>query len=451
MRDIAVSLLVFGSLPFILWRPYIGIMMWAWLSYMNPHRLSWGFAYNMPFAQIVALVTLVGMLGWLAASKELKRIPWAGVTVVWLAFVLWMNVTTFFALTPEAAWVEWERTMKIQFMTLITLVLINSKERLQMLIMVIAGSMAFFGVKGGIFTVLTGGSHLIWGPPGSFIEGNNEMALALIMTLPLLRYIQTTLSNRWMKYGLTGAMLLCGMSILGSHSRGALVAGAGMVMMLWWNSRHKGRIGLLLLAMMPAMIAFMPSHWFERMETISTYEEDGSAMGRINSWWYAVNLARDHPLTGGGFDTFQRDLFPLYAPDPTVFQDAHSIYFEILGEHGFVGLALFLGLGITAFLGAARLKRIGYAHADMAWMGELGAMLQVSLVGYALGGAFLGLAYFDLYYHLIAIIAISLDLYRRNVLAVSSESMMRVGPNPVVHADHRGPGTPVQEDMGRQG
>ena len=71
-------------------------------------------------------------------------------------------------------------------------------------------------------------------------------------------------------------------------------------------------------------------------------------------------------------------------------------------------------------------------------MTELGAMLQVSLVGYAVGGAFLGLAYFDLYYHVIAIIAIALDLYRRDRLSTPAQAITPAAPVRAVDAPHGG-------------
>ncbi|MEP7208896.1 MAG: DUF5935 domain-containing protein, partial [Casimicrobiaceae bacterium] len=72
MRDIVVTLIVFGSIPFILKRPYIGVLMWTWLGFMNPHRLCWGFAYSMPFAMIIAIATLMSLF----MSKEPKKVPW---------------------------------------------------------------------------------------------------------------------------------------------------------------------------------------------------------------------------------------------------------------------------------------------------------------------------------------------------------------------------------------
>jgi len=72
----------------------------------------------------------------------------------------------------------------------------------------------------------------------------------------------------------------------------------------------------------------MPDAWMQRMGTIKTYEQDGSAMGRINAWHFAFNLALDRPIVGGGFETFQPDLFLKYAPEPENYHDSHSIYFE---------------------------------------------------------------------------------------------------------------------------
>ena len=74
-----------------------------------------------------------------------------------------------------------------------------------------------------------------------------------------------------------------------------------------------------------------------------------------------------------------------------------------MGEHGFIGLALFLLLLWLAFRNGTWIKKNAASREDLRWAADLGAMVQVSLVGYAVGGAFLGMAYFDLYYHLAAI------------------------------------------------
>jgi len=161
------------------------------------------------------------------------------------------------------------------------------------------------------------------------------------------------------------------------------------------------------LALIPVLFAFMPDAWFERMGTIQSFEEDESALGRINAWYFAFNLAVARPFLGGGFGTFDPILFLQYAPDPNDFHDAHSIYFEVLGEQGFVGLALFLLLGVLTYRSASWIIRKTKKRPDLDWANHLAAMIQVSLIGYAICGAFLGLAYFDFLYVLIAIIILT--------------------------------------------
>lgn len=403
MRGILVTAIVLYFIPKIIMQPHIGVYVWSWLGYMNPHRLTWGFAYTFPFAQLVAIATFIGVL----FCKERNKIPWSAITILLILLNVWFFITTLFAIYPDAAWEQWKKVFKIQLMVFITLYLIRGRERINTLVWVITLSLAFFGIKGGIFTIMTGGQYMVVGPPGSFITGNTEIALALIMTLPLMRYLQLNTENKWIRHALTAGMILTAFSIVGSYSRGAFLAGAAMAVFLWMKSRQKFWLALGLVILLPIMLKMMPEQWFERMGTIKTYEEDESAMGRINAWWFAFNLANDRPLTGGGFETFARDLFLLYAPDPESLQDAHSIYFEILGEHGYIGLILFLAIGFLTWRTASRVIKKCADHDELKWARDLVSMIQVSLVGYAVGGAFLGMAYFDLYYHLIALVVLT--------------------------------------------
>ncbi len=424
MRDLLVTMIVMGSLPFILYRPYIGVLMWAWLGYMNPHRLAFGFSVNFPFAQIVAIVTLVALV----MSKENKRIPWTRETIVLSLFLLWMLVTTLNAEYSSAAWAQYNKVIKIQVMTFITLMIMGSRERLNLLIWVIVFSLGFYGVKGGIFTIISGGSFRVMGPQGTFIGGNNEIALALIMTIPLMRYLQLTVTNFWIRHGFSLMMFLTAVAIIGTHSRGALVGGAAMMLFLLLKSRKKFIFAIMLAVSIPVSLSFMPDHWFARMQTIETYQEDASALGRINAWKFAFNMALDRP-TGGGFESFRRPLFHQYAPEPNRVHDAHSIYFEVLGEHGFIGLGFFLTLGLFTWFSASWVARRTKKLPDLIWAGDMARMIQVSLVGYAAGGAFLGLAYFDLVYHLMAIIVL-LKLLVKKAIKEQEEAELAAAARP---------------------
>lgn len=418
MRDLILMMIVAALVLFALVRPTIGVLGWIWLSLMNPHRLTWGFAFHFPFVMVMALATLIAI----PFSKEPKRMPWSGLTLVWVAWVAWMSFTTLFALNPADAVPEWERAMKIQLMVFATLLLMGEREHIHRLVWVVALSLGFYGIKGGVFTIASGGNYLVWGPYESFIRGNNEIALVLLTVLPLFRYLQVTSQNVWVKCAMVLAMLLIAASVLGSWSRGALLGAAAMFLLLWLKTRRKWLSGAVLAAGALVFLSFLPDGWFERMSTIKDYQQDASALGRINAWGFAVNLANDHPFVGGGFRAFTPELFLQYAPVPDDFHDAHSIYFEVLGEHGYVGLALFLMLALLAFRTCARVIRRVKDREDLAWAGELAAMLQVALVGYGVGGAFLGLAYYDLPYVLMALAALTSAVVERALAAGAPQS-----------------------------
>jgi probable O-glycosylation ligase (exosortase A-associated) len=435
MRDVLVTAIVFGSLPVILARPYVGILVWSWLGYMNPQRLSWGFAYDLPFSLCVAVVTLIAVL----FSKETKRIPVTSLTVLWLLFIGWMTLTTPLGFYPDAAWSQWNTVMKIQLMTFVTILVMYSRERVRLLVWTIVLSLGYYGVRGGISTILSGGEYHVWGPPETFVAGNNEIALALLMTLPLMQYLRVTSNNRWVRLGLLLAMVLSAFSIVGSQSRGALVGGFAMALLLWIKSRKKPITGAVLLILLPALFAFMPEQWHQRMRTIETYEADTSAMSRIETWRMALRVANDKPM-GGGFDLWTQEAFDRYSPDYREPHDAHSIYFKVLGEHGWLGLALFCVIGVLAWRTGSAIIRRTAGIEELRWLSELARMIQVSLAAYATGGAFLSLSYFDLYWHLVALLVLGNALVRQHLAQhvgsrLAGGTAVRIAPSDRVFPD----------------
>jgi putative inorganic carbon (hco3(-)) transporter len=401
MRDIFVTLLVLAGLPFALQRPVIGGLMWVWISVMNPHTQGWGFATTFPFAQMIAGVTILSLL----KSRQKNTLPMTPITVTLIAFVVWMNITTLFAIIPNAAWGQWNKVMKIMLMTFVVCMVIKKREDIRHLIWVLVISLGYYGVKGGIFTVRSGGNQRVWGPVGTFIGDNNALALALIMTIPLMYYLMQELPKRWMRNAMLLSMGLCALAALGSYSRGGFLAIIAMLAFMWKKSRHKLAGAALLVLLVPLALLFMPEQWSARMDTIAEYQADGSAMGRINAWHTAYNLACDR-FFGGGFAMYEPVTFAMYAPDPSSVHAAHSIYFQALGEHGFIGLLLYLILGWLTWRYAAWIVRHSRGHADLQWAGSLAAMIQASLIGFAVGGAFLSLLYWDVpYYLMVAIMA----------------------------------------------
>lgn len=399
MRDLLIVAIVVACCVLALRRPWIGVTCWTWLSLMNPHRYAYGFSQSAPVAAMAGGATLFGLL-----LTRQRRNPFLGAPVVWLAlFCLWITLSWLFGLAVASDYGQWNKVMKINLMIFVAIALVQSREQIMAYAWVAILSLALLGLKGGVFTITSGGGARVWGPPGSFIADNNEFALAMVMTVPLLRFLQLQVQPGWPRHVLSFCMLMCVASALGSQSRGGFLAILAMAFFLWWKGKQKVLLGIAFVMLAMAVLAFMPDSYWDRINTIQTYEEDRSAMGRISAWWTAWRIALDHPL-GVGFNPARADLFARYSPHPDFVHAAHSIYFQILGNHGFVGLFLFLGIWVSTWRLAGRLIKAAAGRSDARWCADLGAMVQVALVAYLVGGAFLSLAYFDQPYNLLMLV-----------------------------------------------
>lgn len=321
---------------------------------------------------------------------------------LWMTYLAWMCLTTVLAIYPDRAVVSLDKVLKIQIITLITLMLITDPYRIRALIWVIVGSIAYYSVKGGLFTLMTGGSFHVLGPGASDIRDNNSLAIAILMVVPLMCYLYKVHHHqRWLRWVLGISILLSIVSAFGSQSRGALVAMTAVAGFFWLKSHNKIITGTGLVILAVLTFSFMPDSWHERMATISTYEEDASAMGRIHAWEYAINIASSR-LTGGGFNSWSPETYAIYSPEQRLSVVAHSIYFSVMADHGWPGLLMFLGLLFIAWRNLSVVIAQN-KHTNSAYHPAfLAKMLQVSLIAYLSGGAFLSLAYFDLPWHIIA-------------------------------------------------
>jgi len=422
IRDVLVTLIVVGSLPVCFARPWIGVLMWSWIGYMNPHKLTWGFAYGMPFAYMVAIATLAGI----PFAKDRKPIPWTRETYALAALWLVYTLSTFAAMYPDAAWPQWEKVSKILLFTFITLMFFQDRERLRWLFLVIALSIGFYGLKGGVWSILKGGVHAVYGPAGSFLGSNNSVGLALNMTLPFLFYLQKDETRRWLRLLLRVTFWFSIVAILFTYSRGAFLALPVVLGLIFLKGRKNVLLGLLSIVVVLMLFMtfgeYMPGKWWERMATIQTYEEDNSARNRLEAWTVATNVALENPLLGGGFWVLaNKATYAKYGYDAG--RSAHSIYFAVLGDHGFIALGLFLFLLYGSLWSLYRLRWTAGRQPWGAWVNGPALTLEAAFVAYAIAGAFLTEAYFDLFYHMVSSVVILKVLARREAGAVARETV----------------------------
>lgn len=402
MRDLVLVGMILAIVPLAVARPFVGVLLWSWVSFMNPHQLGWGFASSLPLAQIAFIVTVLGCF----VAREPRRLPLNAVTVLLVLLLACITLTSFVALGPPGdVWEKWDKVLKVILGLLVTAALLTDRHRIHALVWLMVIALGYFGVKGGLFTLVTGGGYIVAGPPNSIIADRNQLAVALLVALPLMNYLRLHSAHRVVRIGLIIGMALMLFSIVGTQSRGALVGLAATAFVLWLRSRGKILSGIALAIGLAGAISFMPQSWVERMETIGSYQQDSSAMGRVEIWMAAFAIAKERPLTGGGFRAvYDQDVVDRYAPGVRARAD-HSIWFEVISEHGFPTFVVWLGIIGAGLIYSLRIASLARDRPDLRWAYDLARMSQVSVVAYCTGGSFVSIAYWDFFWTILAIVA----------------------------------------------
>ncbi len=427
MRDYLLLLFVVGLVPFILYRAWIGALAWTWIGLMNPHLYTWDLS-TFPFAQVIGITFLIS---WLIA-RDKRMIPFTPGIIGLCVLYAFVTVKNPFAWNQDVAWPTWNQYSKVVVAALLMTTLIYTPLRIRWFLWTILFSLGvFYGVKGGVFALATGGEMHVQGPNPSFIGGNTHLGVALIMVAPLFLAFMRDAPSAWWRRGALAGFWLTLIGIFFTYSRGAWLGMAAICGVLFLQTRRKLLIAATVVPLAVMAVTFIPHKLFDRMETIENYQEDLSALQRLQGWGVAFNVARQH-LLGSGFvlDATPVDVWMKYAnfqrPEFNRANAAHSIYFQMLGDHGFIGLALFLFVLASTYWTLGRVKRAVRDDKERAWLGHYAGAIQVGLIGYAVAGAFVSLALFDLFYTYVILAGILLREARSATQLAENKAAVRM-------------------------
>ncbi|MBN2492761.1 MAG: putative O-glycosylation ligase, exosortase A system-associated [Planctomycetes bacterium] len=405
MRGAIVLAIVLLSLPIALFRPYYGTLLWTWAAYFRPQDLAWGLQ-DMRLSLYIALATCIGFgVAMVLRHERFANIFTREFLLVLVMLAVLAIVCDQALISTKAAWAKFSDYWKIFLMTFLTASLITTKERLRMMAWAVALSLGALGFKGGLLGALRGAR--LQGP-GGFLLDNNDFALALNMALPVLYYLMVSERRRLHRWMFGATAFFTAVAVVLTHSRGGFLGLAAVTLLIALKSRRRAQaLGLLALLGVAALVLIpvIAPDYLERIETISSYDEDGSALGRFNAWATCWNIGLARPLTGVGPRNLDYEaVFARYSPDPDRRHVAHNIYFQTLSDGGFTLLVPFLLLlGFTYFT-LRRLRKHTPKIPENAWFVCYCHMFEVSLFAYAVSGFFLSRNDFDLYYHIVGIV-----------------------------------------------
>ncbi len=409
MRDLVALGAMFFFVPLAFMNPFSAYLLWGWGGLIALNFYLFGFMSGLPYVFIFALITL----GPVFFRKDVIRQHFEPnrTVVLMILYVVHGFVCAVFAYPGlERNWELWGNVAKTVLFCLLMPMLANDRFRIHSIVVMMALALSFHGVLDGLKFIASAGAHNAQSNPK--FGDNNHLSLILLMALPVIYYLQHYAAHRLARWGFLGALVLTLLAVMATRSRAGLIGlfVVGVAVVLTTRRRWSAVIAVLLATVLITQVA--PDDWTTRMQTIQSADQDASFMGRVAAWKVSSAIAVAHPFVGGGFralqsvpvwDRFRSQQGLLGFIDTPVLNRsgvaAHSIWFEVMGDLGFVGLFLFVALLVNAFLTRRHIRALVRANGgDQRWAGDLADMLGISLLAYVVTGSTLSAAYFELPY-----------------------------------------------------
>jgi len=421
MRDI----FFLAMLPLMIYlmarRPFIALGMWIWTALFFPNAWLYGPAAGIRYNLIF---TGIAMLGYLL-QKNKPKVHFGLLGGLIFLFFFWTLAST--SMTeglPDFSWEIFGRFVKVVLLFVFVVLIVEKKLHIDFFLWCVVLSVGFFAGLEALKYIASGGGHKIEGFAGHVLGDRNELALAFVITLPLCVYLlgQYGAQSKLVRLGLLGLMGLIVTAVIGTQSRGGFIAMLVVAGYFFIKSDRKILLSFLLVILVAVLSQLVTDEWTSRMDTIGTANADESFMGRVVAWKLSFIMAMQHPFFGGGFKSLEnfavwrvlsQDFFAysfFYTgtalPDPNHAHAAHSVYFQVLGDHGFIGLFIYLAMMLRAFLEARAALLLAKPYPELRWAVALATMLQLSIFAFAVGGAALSFAYFELMFAIYGLILV---------------------------------------------
>ncbi|WJG10452.1 putative O-glycosylation ligase, exosortase A system-associated [Aliiglaciecola sp. LCG003] len=441
MRDLLLVGFLFVAVYYSFKRPYLGLAAWVWIALTAPAKWAYGFSSSFRLNLTIVVITALSYL-FVQKYKSWKL----DTLSFWvILFACWTLLTTAFNQTSFSfyVWEYWDQFIKVILLYLFVTLTIYRRLHVDTLVWAIVLAISSYAAMEAVKFMLSGGSHRITGKAG-IIQDRNDLAVAINMCIPLILYLISVTKNVMVRKGLNILVALNILAIIGTYSRGGFIGLLILGAVFWWGSKRKMLYGVLAAIAIPLFFAFAPGEWKERQNTVSTAaQKDGSFIGRLWAWKISTLIAMDYPLTGGGFHAVKdQSLWNYYAPmtphfgpieTPEIPKDlgakaAHNIYMQVLGDHGFAGLFIFLMIMLSTIRVNFKNRKWAINNKEQ-WLVDLSNALTLTLVGYCITGGNVSLAYFDLFYTIVGLVsAISIHIVRKKV-ALSADMALSVQKN----------------------
>lgn len=431
MRDLVVLAASLIFIAIALRSTFSAYLLWGWAGLVGLNYYVHGFMSGVQYVMLYALIAIAGI----ALRPKERDGNWINPTFVLMAiFVLHGFVSAVLAYPGlDRNWELWSNLAKTVLFCAFMPLLVNDRLRIHAVVVMVVIGLSLHSVLDGLKFIASGGAHNAQSIPK--LGDNNHLALILVMLLPIQFYLFVQ-SRHWLaRAGFALAAVLTVMALLATGSRGGFVGLFVVSIALILSTKRRWPAVLLVAIGALIVVKGASEDWVQRMQTIQVAEQDESFMGRVAAWKVSSAIAVAHPVFGGGFRAVQSSaVWDRYASHqgilgfvdtPTLSRSgvaAHSIWFEVLGDQGFLGLFWFLLLVGHAFLVRNAIWRlVKRMPPEHRWAGDLADVLGIAMLAFVISGSLLSAAYFELPY----VCMMLLECARQHLLREQRQQMTR--------------------------
>jgi len=412
MLDLALFLFVGCFLLAGLRRPFVWVLSYLYIDILGPQKIGWALT---PLFPISLIAFCAAFAGWILADPK-KGARFTLRQAIMVALLLYCGWTTMNADFPVEALVKWDWVWKALVFAIFLPLTLTTRLRIEGAALIMVLTAGAIIISAGMKTALGGGGYeslYFFVNDNSGMYESSTLSTVAIAIIPLILWFTrhgTVFAPDWrVKWFAYALIFACLLVPIGTEARTGLVA-LGVLGLLALRD-VKRRFAFLFAGAALVMVAapFLPQSYYERMGLIAGHEEDQSASTRVAVWTWTLDYAAENPL-GGGFDAYRGNSFKYrmpvkQGPDGSMaveYVDVvdkgrayHSAVFEMLGEQGWPGLALWLWLHALGLWQMERIRRRwrGRTGEREQWQAPLASALQLAQIVYLVGSLFQGIAY----------------------------------------------------------
>ncbi|MEM8826121.1 MAG: DUF5935 domain-containing protein [Pseudomonadota bacterium] len=449
--------------------PYFMALGYLWVDFLQPQRMGYYIFNQLPVAMILGAGALIS---YLIFDKE-KRFRFSALQALIVTLVAWATIVTYgWGIVADGTY-KWDWATKALLFAAFLPFVLTTRRRIEAALAVILFSISAITISAGIKTLVGGGGYgnisLLVNNNTGLYEGST-LATTSLALVPLLWWFYK--HNSLMKPSRLTFLITCGLTLsfglitIGAEARTGFVAMGMLALLIWWRSKRKFVSGMALVIVALVAVPFLPQTFIDRMSTLETVSSDKSASTRLAVWAWTLDLVADKPL-GGGFHVFkinkltinmQRTVTENGVTDVEEFTATdsarafHSSYFEVLGELGYPGFAIWMTLVIAFFLKTRSIVRAekrnrtnlpadSPALADSDWASSFGTAMSISVPVYMTGSLTVGIAFSPTFYHLVAL-TVAVVFLREEQVQVAAKSARALPKRAGIGSRRRGDDLP---------